>query len=94
VADYRRTSMRLSEDTLGELSEGTGGGFFHNSNDLDAGFNGLIEAPELVYILELSLYGVPADGSYHRLKVKLDRDHVDLQARRGYFIPKPPKSPN
>jgi len=91
VADYRRATMKLGEDTLGELADGTGGTLFHNSNDLEAGFKSLIEAPELVYVLELSLDGVKADGSYHRLKVKLDRDHLDLQARRGYFMPEPAK---
>lgn len=91
VADYRLTSMRLGEDTLGELSDGSGGTFLHNSNDLEAGFKSLIDAPEVVYVLELALDGVKTDGSYHRLKVKLNRDHLDLQARRGYFMPKPAK---
>jgi VWFA-related protein len=92
IADYRRTTMKLGEDTLAELSDGSGGTFFHNSNDLKAGFKSLVEAPGLVYVLELSLDNVRADGSYHRLKVKLDRDHLDLQARRGYFMPEPAKS--
>ncbi len=42
-------------------------------------------------MLELSPDGVKQDGSYHRLKVKVDRPGVDIQARRGYFIPKPEK---
>jgi VWFA-related protein len=76
---------------MGELADGTGGTFFHNSNDLDAGFKELTEAPEIVYVLELSLDGVKSDGTYHRLEVKVDRNGVDLQARRGYFMPKPAK---
>jgi len=91
VTDYRRSSMKLAEDSMGELADGTGGRFFHNSNDLDAGFKTLTEAPETAYLLEISLDNVKMDGSYHRLKVKLDRGGFDLNARRGYFAPKPEK---
>ena len=74
------------------LADGTGGTFFHNRNDLGAGFKSLTETPEVVYVLELSLDGVKQDGTYHHLKVKVNRDGVDVRARRGYFIPKPEKS--
>jgi hypothetical protein len=62
--------------------------FFHSNNDLDAGFRSLTRTPETVYVLELSLDNVRMDGTYHRLKVKLDRDGLDVNARRGYFMPK------
>jgi VWFA-related protein len=90
--DYRRASMTLAEGVMAELADGTGGTFFHNSNNLDAGFKALTEAPEVVYLLELSLDNVKPDGSYHRLKVKVTRDGLQIQARRGYFIPKPQKN--
>ncbi len=88
VADYRRSSMALAEGPMQELADGTGGAFFHNNNDLGAGLKSLTEAPERVYVLELSLDGVKPDGLYHRLKVKVDREGVQLQARRGYYSPK------
>jgi VWFA-related protein len=91
VADYRRTSMKLAEDSMGELADGTGGTFFHNSNDLDAGFKGLTDAPDMVYLLEFSVDNIKLDGSYHRLKVKIDKDGLDLNARRGYLAPKTEK---
>jgi VWFA-related protein len=89
--EFVAREKRAAENAMGELADGTGGTFFHNSNDLDAGFKALTEAPEIVYVLELSLDGVKADGSYHRLNVKVDREGVDLEARRGYFMPKPAK---
>jgi VWFA-related protein len=89
--EFVAREKRAAENAMGELADGTGGTFFHNSNDLDAGFKALTEAPEIVYVLELSLDGVKADGSYHFLKIKVDREDVDLQARRGYFMPKPAK---
>jgi len=91
-SEFHASAMRANENVMAELADGTGGTFFHNSNDLDAGFKALTEAPEVVYVLELSLDGVKSDGTYHRLQVKLDRDSLDVQARRGYFMPKPDKN--
>ena len=39
---------------LSDLADGTGGTFIHDSNDLEAGIESLAEAPETVYLLELS----------------------------------------
>jgi len=91
AAQYRRDSMLLAEDVMAELADGTGGVFIHNSNDLERGLQKLTAPPECVYILELSLANVKMDGSYHPLKVKVNRDHIHLQARRGYFAASPPK---
>jgi VWFA-related protein len=91
-SEFVAREKRAAENAMGELADGTGGTFFHNSNDLDAGFKALTEAPEVVYVLELSLDDVKANGSYHRLNVKVDREGVELQSRRGYFMPKPAKS--
>jgi VWFA-related protein len=84
--------MRLNEDIMAELADGTGGTYFHNSNDLQGGFRLLTEVPEYVYLLELSLQSVKQDGAYHLLKVKAGQDGLKLQARRGYFAPKAEKS--
>jgi VWFA-related protein len=85
---YRSNAMASAGDTMAELTDGTGGTLFHNSNDLDAGLKSLITAPEVVYVLELSLDKVKPDGNYHSLKVNVDREGVQLQARRGYFMSK------
>jgi VWFA-related protein len=37
VEEYRRNSKSIEEQAMGELAEGTGGTFFHNNNNLDAG---------------------------------------------------------
>jgi VWFA-related protein len=90
-SDYGRSSMLIADSTMASLAAGTGGTYFHNSNELGAGFKRLTEPPGVVYVLELSPDGIKQDGSFHRLKVKVDRPSVDIQARSGYFIPKPEK---
>ncbi len=91
-SEYRRNSMSLSENVMAELAAGTGGTFFHNSNDLEGGFKRLAAAPEYLYLLEFSAGNVKKNGSYHRLKVKVDQGHLTLQSRKGYFVPKRPKT--
>jgi VWFA-related protein len=84
----RLAAMKRAEDVMAELADGTGGAFFHNSNDLGVGFKSLTDGPEVVYMLEVSVDGVKPDGSYHRLKVEVDREGMRLQARQGYSAPK------
>jgi VWFA-related protein len=64
AAQNRIYSMALSEDVMAELADGTGGAYFHNSNDLEGGLQALTVVPEYVYLLELSLENVKQDASY------------------------------
>ncbi len=88
---YRRTSMTENESVMAEWADGTGGAYFHSNNDLEAGLNTLYAGPRYLYLLAFSTAEVKLNGSYHGLKVKVDREHVTLQARRGYFAPAPEK---
>jgi VWFA-related protein len=90
-ADIRKRSLEAAENPLSELAYGTGGNFFHNNNDLDAGLASLTEAPGYLYMLEFSPDYLKPDGAYHRLKVKVNQEGLQVQARRGYFAPKPEK---
>jgi len=92
AARIRQEMTMLQEDIMAELADGTGGSFIHNSNDLKGGLESLTAAPECLYVFQVSLGDVKPDGTYHRLKVQVDREGLHLQARRGYFAPKPPKS--
>jgi VWFA-related protein len=92
VTDFRRSAMSLAEAPMADLAEATGGTYFHNSNDLDAGFKSLTEAPEYLYVLELALDNMKPDGTYHRLKVKVDREDLQVEGRSGYFMAKAVKT--
>ena len=90
-SEYRRNTMSLNENAMAELAHGTGGTYFHNSNDIEGGFKQLAAAPEYLYILEFSIKDVKQNGRYHRLKVKADQNVLTLQSHGGYFAPNPPK---
>jgi VWFA-related protein len=90
-AAYHRNSMGLAENVMAELADATGGNYFHNNNDLQTGLSYLAAGPEYLYLLYVSPKNVKQDGSFHRLKVKVDQGGLKLQARRGYFAAKPLK---
>lgn len=90
-SEFHANSMSRDENVMAELADGTGGTYFHNSNDLAGGFQKLTLAPEYLYLLEFSPQDTKQDGAYHKLKVKVAQDGLKLQARRGYFAPKATK---
>ncbi len=83
------TQMQLAGDVMAELSSGTGGQFFENSNDYDEGFRRIAAAPEYLYLLGFSPQNLKSDGGFHALKVSLkNAPNLSLMARRGYYAPK------
>jgi VWFA-related protein len=90
-AQYKATETKAWVMTLNlpmaNLAEATGGVFYHNSNDLTAGFHELGTAPDVIYHLSFRPDGIAPDGSYHRLKVNLtdNKGNGTLQYRPGYF---------
>jgi hypothetical protein len=82
---YEISELPFRLDTLNEpmenLAESTGGIFYHNNNDLAAGFRKLGDPPEWTY--RLAFHAEGSEG-YHKLKVVVHKDVV--QARPGYFL--------
>ena len=74
-----------------EFANGTGGTYFHNSNDLEGGLKGLTQVPEYLYLLKFSPSMRKPYYKFHALKVIVDRENTKVQARKGYFMPKPVK---
>jgi VWFA-related protein len=91
IFDEMKTANReVQNDPLAVLADGTGGHFFHNSNDLAAGLNDLAAAPDVSYVLTFSPGEIKRNGSAHSLKVKLADSHgMTISARRGYMAPNP-----
>jgi VWFA-related protein len=91
---YASTIALAEEETLADLADGTGGTYFHNSNDLVEGFKRVAARPEYVYVLGFSPQNLKLDGRFHAVKVVLqDSRKVTLQARRGYYAPRQATDP-
>jgi VWFA-related protein len=88
-AEYFRQSAIASGDVLEELAKGAGGAYCHGTNDLASCFERTALAPEVRYVIGFSPSEVNA--SFHPLVVRVNRAHVTIQARRGYFAAYPDK---
>jgi VWFA-related protein len=83
------------EDVMRDLASGTGGTYYHNSNDLDAGFRLIAGAPEYTYVLGFSPQNLKLDGRFHSIKVVVKNPpKLSVQARKGYYAPKHVADPN
>jgi VWFA-related protein len=76
-------------EVLSTLTAATGGTFFTNNNDLDAGFRNVGTLPEAYYVLTFTPSNLKMDGKFHTLKVRVNSSEpLTIQARRGYFAPR------
>jgi VWFA-related protein len=91
---YRVTEQQVQSEVLSDLAYSTGGFYFRNNNDLDAGFRVTAAEPEVSYLLAIVPEGLKNDGKFHSLNVKLlTKEKYTVQARRGFFAPKRGQTP-
>ncbi|MGB8522737.1 MAG: VWA domain-containing protein [Candidatus Acidiferrales bacterium] len=91
---YRVEAQARQSDVLAELADGTSGLYFHNNNDLVAGFRETAAVPEVTYLLAFTPEGLKFDGRFHTIKVTLaTKEKYTVQARRGFFAPKHGQTP-
>ncbi len=76
------------DDSLKQFAANTGGKYYHNSMNYKDAVADMKNVTGAYYILGYTVANV-ADGEYHKLKVKVNRKGVDVQAQPGYFNPKP-----
>ena len=90
LRQYMDAGARTESDVLGELADGTGGLWFHDSNDLLNGFRRTATAPEYVYLLSFKPQSLKFDGKFHSLKVVVVNSpgRLEVRTRKGYFAPK------
>ncbi len=89
LMQYIKTGELVQDDVLGELTDGTGGLFFHDRNDIEQGLLQAATEPEISYVLGFTPEYLKLDGKYHQLKVTLvNKQKWSLQARHGYFAPR------
>lgn len=82
-----RVSAIEEGQVMANLADGTGGTFFHGSNDLDAGFRSFV-APEYLYVLGFVPDEEKLDGRRHRIDVRLRNSRGrTVEARQDYYAP-------
>jgi len=87
-AQYAHAAQLIDSDVMIAAASGTGGVFFHDSNDFDAGFRTVGGLPEVAYLLSFSPENLKYDGKYHKLSVQLVNGRgLSVQARKGYNAP-------
>ena len=91
---YQASETLMQTDVIATLADGTGGTFYHGTNDFDEGFARVAATPEFRYVLAFSPTGMKLDGKFHPLKVTLkNHSGLELQVRKGYYAPQSSTDP-
>jgi VWFA-related protein len=85
--------LRLSQDSLRQLSEDSGGFAAVNRNDTASVFDRIVRDNSSYYVLAYYPPTNKTDGKFHRIEVKVTRPGLVVRARRGYASPKGKQNP-
>ncbi|MGD1157757.1 MAG: VWA domain-containing protein [Terriglobia bacterium] len=83
-------SVATNQQVLYALAAGTGGFTIFNTNDFLKGLEKVAKEMNEYYILGYVPPNQTHDGSYHKIRVKVDRGGVNIRSRNGYFDVKSP----
>jgi VWFA-related protein len=85
------TSRARGEDSLFMMADGTGGELYRNFNDLGGAMSQLLDRTSVTYVLAFQPEDLPMDGSFRRLRVRLEGgpDGARVIHRPGYYAPLP-----
>jgi VWFA-related protein len=76
--------LQMSQGSLRELAEQTGGIAAVNSNSLTEAFDRIVQANSRYYVLGYYPPTHPRDGRFHKIEVKVKQPGLRVTARRGY----------
>jgi len=76
--------MRLTQDSLRTLSEGTGGFAAVDTNSFVEAYERINDANSRYYLLGYTPPQRPRDGRFHHIEVRIKRPGLTAVARRGY----------
>ncbi|MEQ1908094.1 MAG: VWA domain-containing protein [Vicinamibacterales bacterium] len=82
------SELRLSQDSLRQISEESGGFAAVNRNDTASVFDRIVRDNSSYYVLAYYPPTNKTDGKFHRIDVKVTRPGLVVRARRGYAAPK------
>ena len=83
-----QNELRLSQSSLRQLSDDTGGFAVVNRNDFSTAFDRIVRDNSSYYAMA---YYPPSDkaGKFHKIEVRVRRPDLRVRARQGYVTPKP-----
>jgi hypothetical protein len=71
------------------LADRTGGRAAYNTNDLTSAIRRAVDDGRVTYTLGYYSTDESQDGRFRDIKVAVDRPHLDVRARKGYFAMRP-----
>jgi VWFA-related protein len=74
-----------SQETMREMARETGGRAYVNQNEISVGVERAFADESAAYTIGYYPENKKYDNKYRSLKVKVKRDGVDVQSRRGYY---------
>jgi VWFA-related protein len=77
-----------SQETLTTLAGDTGGKAFLDTNDLGVVFDRVQHDTSVYYVLGYRSSNALRDGKYRHIQVKVNRQGLNLEFRKGYYAPK------
>ena len=86
--DSLRYNLRLAQDNLQDLADGTGGMAFINSNDLSNAFTRIVEDNSSYYVLGYYPTNDRRDGRNRAIEVRVTRPGLVVRSRKGYQAPR------
>jgi VWFA-related protein len=78
-----------NQETMRELADRTGGRAAYNTNDLARALRRAVDDSLVTYTLGYYSSDEAQDGKFRDIKIKVNRPHVDVRYRKGYFAFKP-----
>jgi len=86
--DARGLSLSLatdSQETMREVARETGGRAYVNQNEIKVGVERAFQDDLAAYTIGYYPDNKKYDGKYRQIKVKVKRDGLEVQSRRGYY---------
>ena len=80
--------LRLSQDSLRELADETGGFAAVNRNNVDDAFDRIVADNSSYYVLGYFPANDKRDGRFRKIDVRVTRPGMTVRARRGYVAPR------
>jgi VWFA-related protein len=74
----------MGMDTMNVIAGSTGGRAFYNNNDIQHAIRDAVDDSEVTYTLGFYADSSTLDAQFHKLKVTVDRKHLEVRFRKGY----------